>query len=83
MFFSPDTWQHDHDRDCYKPYKMNRNDQEPLSFSAASIRLSLLFLASPMLGTSHYLKEHKVLNETMDKKQTLMRSLIDELGMLE
>jgi len=29
---------------------MNRNDQEPLSFSAASIRLSLLFLASPMLG---------------------------------
>jgi hypothetical protein len=40
-------------------------------------------LASPMLGTSHYLKEHKVLNETMDKKQTLMRSLIDELGMLE
>jgi hypothetical protein len=37
-FFSNDTWTYDHDKDLYKPLKVNRSCQEPLSNTAVSIR---------------------------------------------
>ena len=37
-FFSKDFWQYDYDNDIYKPMKVNRSGQEPLSNTAALIR---------------------------------------------
>ena len=37
-YYSKDLWQYDHDKDAYKPFKVNRSGQEPLSKTAALIR---------------------------------------------